>query len=91
MPTRSSMTTLSSGVVHDDAFTRTRDGQAELAADLRERLAAAGRAKREGDWSETAHIERYMGLIERARKGKTARLPHQSSPRNVAANRGRTG
>ncbi|HEX5859766.1 MAG TPA: carboxyl transferase domain-containing protein [Microbacterium sp.] len=35
------MTTLESGVAHDDAFARTRDGQAALAADLRARLAAA--------------------------------------------------
>ncbi|MGC5169788.1 carboxyl transferase domain-containing protein [Microbacterium sp. DT81.1] len=50
------MTTLSSGVVHDDAFTRTRDGQAGLAADLRERLAAASLGGPES--SRTRHTAR---------------------------------
>ncbi|HWI32411.1 MAG TPA: carboxyl transferase domain-containing protein [Microbacterium sp.] len=35
------MTTLASGVSHDAAFARTRDAQAALATELRERLAAA--------------------------------------------------
>ena len=45
--------------------------------DLREELADAGYAVRRGDWSEAAHIGRYLGLIEGIRGGGfAANAPH---------------
>jgi glycosyltransferase involved in cell wall biosynthesis len=35
--------------------------------DLRDALAARGYARRIAEWSEEAHLERYLGLVERAR------------------------
>jgi glycosyltransferase involved in cell wall biosynthesis len=45
--------------------------------DLREELADAGHKIRRGDWSEAAHIDRYLGLISGIRGGGyTANAPH---------------
>jgi glycosyltransferase involved in cell wall biosynthesis len=45
--------------------------------DLREELADAGHAIRRGEWSEAAHIDRYMGLISGIRGGGfAANAPH---------------
>src|SRR5215211_7121412 len=74
MPTRSSMTTLASGVMHDDGFARTRDAQAALAADLRERLAAASLGGPEA--SRARHLSRGK-LLPRER---VERLLDQGSP-----------
>lgn len=48
---------------------------------LREELAKTGYAKRTGDWSESAHIERYLGLIQSIRDQRPASTPHQSLAR----------
>ena len=61
-------------IVHDD--------------DLREELADRGYAMRTGEWSEAAHIERYLGLIRRIQQGRPAGTPHMSaSPARQAAAR----
>ena len=39
-------------------------------AGLRDELAAAGYARRVGEWSETAHMDRYMGLIQGIKAGR---------------------
>ena len=38
--------------------------------DLRDSLAATGYARRVGEWSEPAHMERYLGLIQGIRSGR---------------------
>ena len=38
--------------------------------DLRDELAAAGYAKRMGEWSETAHMDRYLKLITGIKSGR---------------------
>ena len=38
--------------------------------DLREELAERGYAKRIGDWSETAHLDRYFALIQKIQAGR---------------------
>jgi glycosyltransferase involved in cell wall biosynthesis len=54
-------------IVHDD--------------DLREELGHRGFAARTGDWSETAHLDKYFGLIQGIRAGRPVTLPHQARPR----------
>jgi glycosyltransferase involved in cell wall biosynthesis len=49
-------------VVHDDA--------------LRAELAEAGYAVRQGPWSESAHLERYLDLIRQCRRERGAATPH---------------
>lgn len=46
--------------------------------DLRDELAHEGYTVRTNEWSEAAHLDRYLGLIGSIRARKTARLPHQS-------------
>jgi glycosyltransferase involved in cell wall biosynthesis len=56
-------------IVHDD--------------DLREELAHRGYSMRTGDWSETAHLDRYFGLIDEIRAGR--RIPSlQRSPAHAS-------
>ena len=43
-------------IVHDD--------------DLRDELADRGYAMRTGEWSETAHLDRYFGLIQGIQAGR---------------------
>ena len=52
---------------------------------LRDELAAAGYAKRIGEWSETAHMERYLSLIAGIKSGRPS--PHWP-PRPKFAGRG---
>ncbi len=42
---------------------------------LREKLAGAGHAMRQGAWSENAHMQRYFELIETARASRTTSTP----------------
>ncbi len=44
--------------------------------DLRDELAAAGHAIRRGEWSETAHLDRYFELIARCRSTRRGSTPH---------------
>jgi glycosyltransferase involved in cell wall biosynthesis len=44
---------------------------------LRDELAERGYAKRAGDWSESAHIERYFGLIQGIRDQRPGSTPHR--------------
>jgi glycosyltransferase involved in cell wall biosynthesis len=44
---------------------------------LREDLAVRGFARRMGEWSEAQHLERYLGLIERARARRSGRLVYR--------------
>jgi glycosyltransferase involved in cell wall biosynthesis len=39
--------------------------------DLREELADQGYARRIGEWSETAHLDRYLGLIQEIKAGRS--------------------
>lgn len=50
-------------IVHDEA--------------LRDELADVGYAKRTGEWSETAHLDRYFGLIHRIKGGSAIQGPHR--------------
>jgi glycosyltransferase involved in cell wall biosynthesis len=45
--------------------------------DLRERLAYTGLVKRAGEWSETAHLDRYLGLIRSIQDGRGTPSPHR--------------
>ena len=56
-------------IVHDD--------------DLRDELAQQGYKMRISDWSETAHVERYLELIEGVRAGRRGATPHQSLARRA--------
>jgi glycosyltransferase involved in cell wall biosynthesis len=56
-------------VVHDDA--------------LRDELADRGYAMRTGEWSETAHLDRYFGLIQNIRAGRVAHGPHFAAGRRA--------
>jgi glycosyltransferase involved in cell wall biosynthesis len=58
---------------------------------LREELAEAGYAVRQGEWSESAHIESYLGLIERCRLGKVAATPHERPVRQAVRDAGAIG
>jgi glycosyltransferase involved in cell wall biosynthesis len=60
-------------VVHDDA--------------LRGELAEAGYAVRQGPWSETAHVERYLDLIRQCQRERGGATPHkaQSGRRDARA------
>lgn len=49
--------------------------------DLRDELGDAGYARRTGDWSEAAHIDRYLDLIRNVRSGRSATTPHQGAAR----------
>ncbi len=49
-------------IIHDD--------------DLREELADRGFARRTGDWSERAHLDRYFDLIKGIQAGRAAATPH---------------
>jgi glycosyltransferase involved in cell wall biosynthesis len=60
-------------VVHDDA--------------LRDELADRGYAMRTGEWSETAHLDRYFGLIQNIRAGRVAHGPHFAAGRRPEAAR----
>ena len=53
-------------IVHDD--------------DLRDELAHAGYARRIGEWSEAAHLDRYFDLIATIRAGRASRGPHLPAP-----------
>ena len=68
------MSTLTTSSVHDDAFAATRDAQAALAADLRERLAAASLGGPES--SRVRHVSRGK-LLPRER---VERLLDEGSP-----------
>jgi glycosyltransferase involved in cell wall biosynthesis len=50
-------------IVHDD--------------DLREELAHQGYSIRTGEWSETAHLDRYFGLIDEIRNGRKVPSPQR--------------
>ena len=52
--------------------------------DLREELAHRGYSRRTGDWSETAHLDRYFGLIQDIQARRQGTTPHAST---VRANR----
>ena len=56
---------------------------------LREELAAAGFAMRQGPWSESAHLRTYLDLIQRCRSGKSASTPHTRAAGRVDAPRAR--
>ncbi len=43
---------------------------------LRDELATAGHAMRQGSWSESAHLERYFELIARCRNTRVGTTPH---------------
>ena len=58
-------------LVHDDA--------------LRAELAEAGHARRVGEWSESAHMDRYFGLIQGIRSGRPS---PQTPPRPKFASHG---
>lgn len=58
-------------VVHDDG--------------LRGELAASGFARRQGAWSEAAHLGAYFDLIQRCRRRKTASTPHARSVGRIDA------
>jgi glycosyltransferase involved in cell wall biosynthesis len=45
--------------------------------DLRDTLAARGYARRVGEWSEDRHLERYLGLVERARSVQRGPSPYR--------------
>ncbi len=45
---------------------------------LREELAQRGYAQRTGDWSESAHLDRYFGLIRSIREQRPVSTPHQN-------------
>ena len=45
--------------------------------DLRDELAAAGYARRIGDWCEAAHLDRYFELLASLRAGRALRGPHR--------------
>ena len=47
--------------------------------DLRNELAETGHAVHKGLWSETSHIDRYMGLIQSIRKRRAGTSPHSRS------------
>ena len=49
-------------IVHDD--------------DLRDELAHPGYARRIGEWSEAAHLDRYFELLATLRAGRSSRGPH---------------
>jgi glycosyltransferase involved in cell wall biosynthesis len=49
--------------------------------DLRDELADQGYARRTGDWSEAAHVDRYLDLIRNVRSGRSATTPHQGGAR----------
>ncbi|MEO6812024.1 MAG: glycosyltransferase family 4 protein [Isosphaeraceae bacterium] len=49
--------------------------------DLRDELADLGYTRRTGDWSEAAHIDRYLDLIRNVRSGRSATTPHQGVAR----------
>src|SRR5262249_13769027 len=49
--------------------------------ELREELAHQGFAKRTGDWSETAHLDRYFALIDSLRSTRSAHTPHDPASR----------
>jgi glycosyltransferase involved in cell wall biosynthesis len=57
-------------IVHDD--------------ELRDELAHRGYAKRTGEWSETAHLDRYFSLIQGIRPGPALSGPHRSPMRRQA-------
>jgi glycosyltransferase involved in cell wall biosynthesis len=61
--------------------------------ELREELAHRGFALRTGDWSETAHLDRYFGLIQGIRSGRVRLpvLPHPSRPALQAGDRATLG
>ncbi|MHC5542228.1 glycosyltransferase family 4 protein [Singulisphaera rosea] len=44
---------------------------------LRDELADVGYAKRTGEWSETAHLDRYFGLIQKIKGGSAIPGPHR--------------
>lgn len=46
---------------------------------LRERLAARGHEVHTGDWSESAHLEAYLGLIERLKERRVGSTPHSAT------------
>jgi glycosyltransferase involved in cell wall biosynthesis len=48
---------------------------------LRDRLADRGYALRTGDWSEAAHLDRYLGLIRSIQSHRAAGTPHQNAGR----------
>ena len=48
---------------------------------LRDDLAQRGYAMRTGEWSESAHMERYIGLIKSIRDQRPASTPHQPRAR----------
>jgi glycosyltransferase involved in cell wall biosynthesis len=45
---------------------------------LREELADRGHAIRTGEWSESAHLKRYFGLIRSIQSGRAIPAPHRS-------------
>ncbi|MDX2036081.1 MAG: glycosyltransferase family 4 protein [Isosphaeraceae bacterium] len=49
--------------------------------DLRDRLAQRGYALRTGEWSETAHLDRYFALIRAAQQGRAGTHAAQGMPR----------
>src|SRR5690348_9384645 len=68
------MSALTTAVVHDDAFERTRAAQAELAADLRGRLAAASLGGPE------ASRERHVARGKLLPRDRVTRLLDEGSP-----------
>ena len=55
--------------------------------DLREELAHRGYSMRIGEWSETAHLDRYFSLIQGIKAGRGSSVP----PRPMLAMKGRDG
>ena len=68
------MSVLTTDAVHDDAFTRTRDAQRELAEQLRERLAAASLG------GPPASRERHVARGKLLPRDRVARLLDEGSP-----------
>ena len=49
--------------------------------DLRDELADRGYALRTGEWSETAHLDRYFGLIQSIKSARAGTTPHRNVTR----------
>jgi len=89
---------LETGVLGGGGLGYKTDGELLLAMrrmvhddDLRDELADQGYARRIGEWSETAHLDRYFGLIAGIRAGR-ASTPGAAIPRPkfAGANQGRS-
>src|SRR6185312_14046912 len=73
---------LETGVLSGGGLGYSTDGELLLAMrrlvhddDFREELAHQGYAMRIGEWSETAHLDRYFGLIQGIKAGRSNPSP----------------